>query len=170
MTEEELKQAEFDQQLGAAVREAALTDLILVMIAQHLCGSVYGGLLVAGESTTRVLNVCKTLVEARKDVPEPFRAEFLALLARCTPLFEERHRYVHGTAIPDSFGGLTTVRTRRLKAGVDTRPVDHDRLAALSADFHKLGLDLSDWLARLLGTLEPGMHPTDGSLTLKLEP
>jgi hypothetical protein len=146
---------DLDLRLGSMVRAAASTDFLLVIIAQQLCGGSYGALLVAGESTERVINVCKTLIDAHDDISEPRRTELRELLRQCRDLFQKRHRYVHGTAITGMDGGMVSIRTRRLAAKMETTPIKLEELQKLRQDFDVMGNALMDWIAEVFAGIYP---------------
>ncbi|WP_406266265.1 hypothetical protein OHT93_09245 [Streptomyces sp. NBC_00191] len=150
MTQDSWNPSEFDLALGTMVREAALVDLVLVMVAKELCGRPYGARLISGESTSRVLTVCRSLADVHHSIDEQMRVEFKALLTEAKRAFEARHRYVHGTALPNGAGKIYAYRTRRLTIAVECTQVDVDELSKLTEEFRALGLALSDWGARLL--------------------
>lgn len=151
---------DFDRHLGAMVREAAVVDMLMILLCQYLVASPHGALLIAGENTSRVQNILKTFIEARDDLKAGTRGKLRILLDRSRPLFNQRHSYVHGPAIPDEYGGLTMLRTRRLNAGYQPTRINLRALEQLTNDFQKLGFDISqtfgDVIAEVEGHNAPG--------------
>jgi hypothetical protein len=142
---------DFDRRLGAMVREAAMTDIYLVIVAQQLCDSPYGALLVAGESSSRAIEVCKTLIDAHTDIAEAKRVELRELLRRAAELVKRRNRYVHGTAIYDAAGIAHTFRMRHHKVGLERAPVDLEDLSDIAHGFVTLSIAFNEWIAAVYG-------------------
>ncbi|MGW7272295.1 hypothetical protein ACWGH5_17410 [Streptomyces sp. NPDC054864] len=135
---------DFDRLLGAAVREAAMLELFLGGVAQTLSGSRYGAVLITGESSERIIRACKVLIDMHTDIPVEKRTAFKDLLAQSGELFQARHRYVHGTALPGVGGGVTSIRPRRLKL-TESGPIDLAALAELSDDLKRLSDAVAAW-------------------------
>lgn len=146
------------------VRAAAGADFALLSIAQELCDSRYGALLMAGQATGRVLEACKVLVNAHDEISQTQRDELLELLGRARTTFQKRHQYVHGVAVVDAEGTLRSVRTRHLKAGVEGPPVSIDELHSLRVDFDALTLALVEWLATLVTGVPGQVVPQPGTV------
>lgn len=128
-----------------------MLELLLGLVAQMLCNSAYGALLISGESSERLIRACKTLIDVHTDIPEPQRLELRDLLKRSSEAFQERHRYVHGSAIPNSEGGISNFRARRLKPGPEITPVDLEALEQLAETLKTLTLDVTHWIAVTYG-------------------
>lgn len=136
---------EFDRLLGSMVREAAMLEIFLGVAAQHLCESRYGAVLVTGESSSRILRVCTTLIDIHTDIAEQKRTELKELLTQSRDLFEKRNEYVHGLALPGTHGGVVSIRTSRLKTEPKIGPVDIAALEKLSTDMRRLSDAVAAW-------------------------
>lgn len=128
----------FDRSLGWMIREAASLEMYLETIVKELCQSPYGALLISGEPSSRVLNVCKVLIDAHPEIPQEHRAEFKKMLIEAKAAFERRHGYVHGAIAWVGDGIPGNMRSRRLKAGQDFRPIELDDLNQLAGEFNRL--------------------------------
>ncbi|MFD5787082.1 hypothetical protein ACFWH1_10760 [Streptomyces sp. NPDC127037] len=128
----------FDRALGAMVREAAMLEHYLETIVKVLCGSPHGALLISGESTSRVLTVCKALIDAHTEIPEEHRTDFKKMLTDAKTAFEQRHTYVHGAIAWQDEGIPGNARSRRLKHEPDFHPIESDDLHNLAQEFNRL--------------------------------
>lgn len=127
-----------DRSLGWMIRDAASLEMYLETIVKVLCESPYGALLISGEPSSRVLNVCKVLIDARPEVPDRHRAEFKKMLVEAKAAFERRHSYVHGAIGWQGEGIPGNLRSRRLKAKQDFQPLDLQDLHQLAREFNRL--------------------------------
>ncbi|MYT39012.1 hypothetical protein GTY66_23665 [Streptomyces sp. SID8356] len=128
----------FDRSLGRMIREAAMLEFWLEQTVKVLCESPYGALLISGESSTRVLQVCKVLIDAHKEVPEEHRAEFKTMLTDTKAALDRRHWYVHGAIGWEGDGIPGNARSRRLKASQDFQPINMDDLNQLCGELNRL--------------------------------
>ncbi|MEV7163121.1 hypothetical protein AB0N60_13590 [Streptomyces microflavus] len=127
-----------DRALGWMIRDAATLEMYMETIVKVLCESPYGALLISGESSSRVLNVCKVLIDAHPEVPDAHRTEFKKTLVEAKAAFERRHSYVHGAIGWAGAGIPGNVRSRRLRAGQDFQPLDLEDLQQLAGEFNRL--------------------------------
>ncbi|MER6601832.1 hypothetical protein [Streptomyces parvus] len=127
-----------DRTLGWMIRDAATLEMYLETIAKVLCQSPYAALLINGETSSRVMNVCKVLIEAHTEIPETHRAESKKMLTEAKAAFERRHSYVHGAIAWEGAGIPGNMRSRRLKAGQDFQPLDLQDLEQLAGEFNRL--------------------------------
>ncbi|MFJ1788375.1 hypothetical protein ACIOML_29225 [Streptomyces anulatus] len=156
----------FDRSLGWMIREAASLELLLETIVKELCESPYGALLISGEPSSRVLNVCKVLIDAHTEIPEDHRAEFKKMLVEAKAAFERRHGYVHGAVgwVGDGIPG--NMRSRRLKAGQDFRPIELDDLNQLAREFNRLIIKAHTFLCLAnTGFTAPGTYGSPTTAT-----
>ncbi|MGW6584441.1 hypothetical protein [Streptomyces globisporus] len=128
----------FDRSLGRMIREAAMLEFWLEQTVKLLCESPYGALLISGESSSRVLRVCKVLIDAHTEVPEEHRAEFKTMLKEAEAAFDRRHWYVHGAIGWEGEGIPGNARSRRLKASQDFQPINMDDLNQLGGELNRL--------------------------------
>ncbi|MET8377442.1 hypothetical protein [Streptomyces microflavus] len=136
----------FDRSLGWMIREAAGLEMYLETIVKELCESPYGALLISGEPSSRVLNVCKVLIDAHSEIPEDHRAGFKKMLVEARAAFERRHGYVHGAIAWVGDGIPGNMRSRRLKAGTDFRPIELNDLNQLAGEFNRLAIQAHTFL------------------------
>ncbi|MGC4927244.1 hypothetical protein [Streptomyces sp. DT117] len=127
-----------DRSLGWMIRDAATLEMYLENIVKVLCESPYGALLISGETSSRVLNVCKVLIDAHPEVPDAHRTEFKEMLVEAKAAFERRHSYVHGAIAWEGAGIPGNLRSRRLKADQDFQPLDLQDLHQLAREFNRL--------------------------------
>ncbi|MDW4913734.1 MULTISPECIES: hypothetical protein [Streptomyces] len=150
----------FDRSLGWMIREAASLEMYLETIVKELCESPYGALLISGEPSSRVLNVCKVLIDAHPEVPEEHRTEFKKMLTDAKAAFERRHVYVHGAIAWEGQGIPGNVRSRRLRARQDFQPLDTSDLNQLAAEFNRL-IFRAGYFLRLTAAGFPDFLPED---------
>lgn len=143
----------FDRSLGRMIREAAMLEFWLEQTVKLLCESPYGALLISGESSGRVLQVCKVLIDAHPEVPEEHRAEFKTMLTEAKAAFDRRHWYVHGAIGWEGEGIPGNARSRRLKASQDFQPISMDDLDELCGELGRLAGRASHFYLLLSGNL-----------------
>ncbi|MGQ4355268.1 hypothetical protein [Streptomyces drozdowiczii] len=147
-----------DRSLGWMIREAATVELYLETIVKILCGSQYGALLISGAPTTRLIDACRALVDARPEVPEEDRKALKQVLVEAKAAFELRNNYVHGPIAWEANGIPGNTRSRHLKASRDFHPFDVNDLQELAAQFNRLTFRCTDFLMRAQ-TGFPGVQP-----------
>lgn len=138
----------FDRSLGWMIREAATLELYLETAVKVLCGSPYGALLISGAQTTRLLDACKALVDARPEVPEEDRLALKQVLTEAKVAFNKRNTYVHGPIGWQGEGIPGNMRSRHLKASRDFQPFEMGELQELAAEFNRLLFRCGDFLQR----------------------
>ncbi|GAA2070540.1 hypothetical protein GCM10009801_21360 [Streptomyces albiaxialis] len=145
--------------LGLMVREAAGTDRALAMIAEELCGGQYGRLLIAGESTSRVIKVCNELVDAHDDISKTLKSALKVLTKESESLFRVRHRYVHGSwAVDGTTSEPQLMLTKRFQAHPNFEKFSIAELHELAAKFNLMHDRLMDWLLQICS---PGYQAGD---------
>ncbi|WP_328769850.1 hypothetical protein [Streptomyces sp. NBC_00286] len=138
---------ELDLPLGRMVRTAAQFELRLELVVKQLCESPFGALLLSGESSSRLLNACRTLLEAHDEIPPTPREELQSILREGKALLDRRHRYVHGAAgIVGETGELLSMRFRRMKAEPEFSKRSSDDLTELADAFDELTDRATKWM------------------------
>jgi hypothetical protein len=133
--------------LGLMVQAAAFVELWLRMIAELLAESPHGSLLVSGEPVSRLTELCKVLVEVSSRPNEQQRDDLKALIGRTKQAFARRDQYVHGAWGTDvTTSERVTMRSRRLKPGLQDGPFNSADLDSLHAELKALNVELMDWL------------------------
>ncbi|NUV89982.1 hypothetical protein G6W61_27870 [Streptomyces sp. KAI-26] len=143
----------FDRSLGRMIREAAMLEFWLEQTVKVLCESPYGALLISGETSSRVLKVCKVLIDAHVEVAEEHRAEFKTMLKEAEAAFDRRHWYVHGAIGWEGEGIPGNARSRRLKSSQDWQPISIDDLNQLGEELARLAGRASHFCLLLSGNL-----------------
>ncbi|ARI54579.1 hypothetical protein A6E92_22210 [Streptomyces sp. S8] len=137
-----------DRSLGWMIREAATLELYLETTVKILCGSPYGALLISGAATTRLMDACKALVDARPEVPKEDRAALKQVLTEAKVAFGKRNTYVHGPIGWEGEGIPGNMRSRHLQASRDFHPFEMSELQELAAEFNRLVFRCGDFLQR----------------------
>ncbi|MFC8004169.1 hypothetical protein ACFUMJ_26390 [Streptomyces olivaceus] len=146
--------------LGRMIREAAQLEFRLELTARILCESHYGELLILAESSSRTIKVCHVLVDAHEELTAHAREDLKGMLRESNELFTERHRYVHGAAMFGGDDGPVTMRTRRLKMGLEIAPLVQKDVASLADRFAALTSGITAWITDLInGRLRDGADP-----------
>ncbi|MGW3486287.1 hypothetical protein [Streptomyces sp. NPDC001054] len=120
------------------IREAAQLEFRLELTARILCESHCGELLILVESSSRTIKVCHVLVDAHEELTVQAREDLKGMLRESNELFTKRHRYVHGAAMFGGDDGPVTMRTRRLKMGLEIAPLAQKDVASLADRFTAL--------------------------------
>jgi hypothetical protein len=100
--------------LGEVVQWSATMESTLRNALCSLVGSKFAAIVAAGQSTVWLIEQCRALTNAHREMPEAHREAIKAALDRCAAANERRNHLVHGvkTAVRVSDGALKTVRSR----------------------------------------------------------
>jgi len=103
--------------LGEVVQWSAAMEWTLRNAFCSLVGSKFAAIVAAGQSTVWLIEQCKALTNAHREMPEVHRTAIKAALDRCAAANERRNHLVHGvkTASRVSDGALKTIRSRSRK-------------------------------------------------------
>ncbi|MEU8723545.1 hypothetical protein [Streptomyces antimycoticus] len=137
--------------LGLTVREAANVELQLRLIAAQLTESPHGVLLMAGETVTRLVDLCRNLAADSASVSSEQEEELRTLTTECKVAFQRRDQYVHGAWAQDGVSGaMLTMRSRRNKTEPQFAPMNVEDLTDLSHKLNGLANNLTGWLLKIM--------------------
>ncbi|MEU8886706.1 hypothetical protein [Streptomyces sp. NPDC048442] len=123
--------------LGTMVTTAAIVEFRLRVISTQLLDSRYSGLITAGETVGKLLDLCEQITKQQQLVGGGRVPELLPLLSRCRAAFKRRDQYIHGTITwgPDE-AEWTTMRSRRWKPLPEFGPAAAEDLVDLSKELN----------------------------------
>jgi len=100
--------------LGEVVQWSATMEATLRDAFCSLVGSKFAAIVAAGQSTVWLIEQCRALAGAHREMPEAHREAIKTALDRCAAANERRNHLVHGvkTAVRVSDGALKTIRSR----------------------------------------------------------
>ncbi|MEE4594127.1 hypothetical protein V2J94_19915 [Streptomyces sp. DSM 41524] len=141
--------------LGLLVRNASAVEYTLHTILVHLKGIPRAYAYKSAEPGTWYIKESVKRLDAMADeagLTAEARASAKALLSRCTALFEERHRYVHGTwAYDDERQTWLTMRGRRKTNWPEIMTASAEQIWELAAKFDRAQQKLILWDATHFG-------------------
>lgn len=141
--------------LGLLVRNASAVEYTLHTILVHLKCIPRAYAYKAAESGTWYIEQSTKRLDAMEDeasLPADACASGKALLSSCVDLFEDRHRYVHGTwAYDDDRQTWLTLRGRRKSDWPEITTVSADQVWELAAKFSRAEKELTLWDATYFG-------------------
>jgi hypothetical protein len=100
--------------LGQVIEWSAHMEYTVRNAFCSLVGSKYAAVVAGGQSASWLIDQCKALTDAHKDMPVDHRESIKAALERCRAINERRNHLVHGvkTASGASDGALQTMKSR----------------------------------------------------------
>jgi hypothetical protein len=113
--------------LGAVVEAAAKLDGSLESLFCALVGSKYAAVLCAGLPTLTLVDDCKALTRANREIDEVQRADLQAVLADCSSASKARGKLVHSVFIHDVRGSDNAMRRSRRnhQPTIETASIEH---------------------------------------------
>lgn len=141
--------------LGLLVRNASAVEYTLHTILVHLKGQPRAYAYKAAEPGSWYVDESVKRLDALEgdaSLTTEACSSGRALLSRCTTLFEERHRYIHGTwAYDDERQTWLTVRGRRKTNWPEIMVASAKQLWQLAAEFARVQQELTLWDATHFG-------------------
>ena len=100
--------------LGQVVHWSAMMEFTLRDAFCSLVASKFAAIVAAGQSVSWLIEQCKALVRAHREMPESQRAAINSALEHCASANEKRNRLVHDvkTAFAVDDGSFKTIRSR----------------------------------------------------------
>jgi hypothetical protein len=100
--------------LGQVVHSSAMMEFTLRDAFCSLVGSKFAAIVAAGQSVFWLIEQCKALAMAHREIPEPQRAAIISALEHCASANEKRNRLVHDvkTGVRVDDGSFKTIRSR----------------------------------------------------------
>jgi hypothetical protein len=103
--------------LGEVVYNSSGMESILRSAFCSLVGSKFAAIVAAGQPAVWLIEQCKALTDAHREMPQNHREAIKAALDRCAQANEQRNHLVHGvkTGVRVSDGTFQTIRSRSRK-------------------------------------------------------
>jgi hypothetical protein len=100
--------------LGSVMESSAFMEYTLRNAFCSLIGSKYAAIVASGQPVSWLIEQCRALTDAHRDMPRQHREAIKAALERCRAANERRNRLVHGVKTASRAGGsaLGAVKSR----------------------------------------------------------
>ena len=140
--------------LGAVMESSAFMEYTLRNAFCSLLGSKYAAIVVGGQPVGWLIEQCRALTDAHRDMPRQHREAIKAALERCRAANERRNHLVHGVKTASRAGGsaLGTVKSR---SGTRTPAVR----AWTPETIHEAARELLQADLALFGAMENAISP-----------
>jgi hypothetical protein len=137
--------------LGRVIQAASTFEHELGQAFCALIGSKYAAVLIGGKTSGQLIEDCRALTKAQRELTEPAKATIIAALNRCSEANAKRNRLVHDMW---AFGpGGVSHQLRREKSGYDlvSRAVTLEEISAIANDLTSSAVELNSVLTDNLG-------------------
>jgi len=140
--------------LGAVMESSAFMEYTLRNAFCSLLGSKYAAIVAGGQPVGWLIEQCRALTDAHRDMPRQHREAIKAALERCRAANERRNHLVHGVKTASRAGGsaLGTVKSR---SGTRTPAVR----AWTPETIHEAARELLQADLALFGAMENAISP-----------
>lgn len=131
--------------LGRVVQGAAALETQLRTLAAALIGSKYAAFVVAGQSTSNLVQVIDAISRVHDQVSPTRRDELVHLLARVKAASKQRNDFAHGMWTVGSDGAVMAHNSRYRQFDWSKSPVSHSALTELSKELGDCTVELLAW-------------------------
>ena len=140
--------------LGQVVYNSAAMEWILRDAFCSLVGSKFAAIVAAGQSVTWLIEQCRALTDAHREMPQTSREAIKAALDHCASANAKRNDLVHGmkTGVAVADGSFATLRSRSRKY----RPTIQNWTPA---SLHETTFELASATSELLAAVEAAVSP-----------
>ena len=149
--------------LGQIVHNSAMMEFTLRAAFCSLVGSKFAAIVAAGQSVSWLIDQCKALARAHREITEPQREAIITALEHCTSVNVSRNRLVHDvkTGVSADDGSFQTIRSRARDYKTSTQKWTQESLAQVSSDLLRAELNL---FAAMQAAVSPEIMVLDQAL------
>jgi hypothetical protein len=119
-----------------------------------LVGSKHAAIVAAEMSAAQLIDLCKALVKAHREIPEPKRAAIINALTLCSNANVKRNTLVHGvkTGVTEHDGSFKTISVRRRDYKLAVKVWTPETLNAACQELGRADIEL-------FGTVQAAVSP-----------